>query len=296
VIAVEVHPAAGAGHDIAFDLELAGNVPIAPYQAPAVVIVTPPNGAIVRVNADVEILADVMDPDGDLEEVKITFDGVNVFSGNGGGFQAIIQAPELGSHRVSVEARDQFGHVTRMESVFTVVRNLNPTVTLTSPLMGSFPFGAVVPFEATATDADGTVVEVAFHFRNHFGPDIPVGASSAAPFRVDATGLAPGHYAAYATATDDQGGRGYSLAGHFVVAPWEIKDIVRGGDGSVVLTWDSRPGLTYFVEYSEDLVSWFVIKSAHPSQGDETQFTYTAALGGPDPSVVPELFLRVGEN
>lgn len=256
ILAAEVHPAKTSTSsnlvDLTFDTELAGNVPSAPYQPPAVVIDTPENGDLFRVGSDVPILADVFDPDGDLFEVRIFTDGNLLASLTTGPFAAVFTAPRLGAHRVSVEAEDQFGHLTRMESVFTIVSNLVPVVDIFAPSGQTFPAGSSVMLAANASDPDGSIQQVAFYVRQHSrfdSPPIPVGVDRTAPspYTALAKGLAPGHYLAYAVATDKEGATGYSLTAHFAIAPstgtpdLAIKFEDLGGPRVITVEWD-KPG------------------------------------------------------
>lgn len=266
ILAAELHPAATSNRvDLTFDLELAANVPSAPYQPPAIVIVTPENGNLFRAGTDVPIVADVLDPDGDLSEVRILTDGKLLVRTNRGAFSAVFKGPALGEHRVSLEAEDPFGHLTRMESVFTVVSNLVPAVEITSPNGESFPAGSSVALNAGATDPDGKIKQVAFFVRQHLrfdSPQILVGVDQTAPFQAQATGLSPGRYMVFAAATDDEGAVGYSLTGHFTIEPpagrpdiairfdarslvtlleWEKPDVLLEKSAKITGPWQSIP-------------------------------------------------------
>src|SRR5205085_6793715 len=107
---------------------------------------------------------DVFDPDGDLSAVRIYGDGkLLARAGPGPGpFTTLFKTPELGSHRVSVEADDQSGHLTRMESLFTIVSNLVPVVEMIAPFGQTFPAGNSVMLEADASDPDGSIQQVTF--------------------------------------------------------------------------------------------------------------------------------------
>jgi len=248
ILAAELHAAATANKaDLTFDTELAGNVPDYPYQPPAVVIATPPNGGLFRVGTNVPVLADVFDPDGDLAEVRIFADGNLILRTNRGPFAAMINTPQLGAHRVSVEAEDIFANRQRMESVFTVLSNLIPFVEMTAPMGETFPIGSVVPLAATAGDSDGAVTQVVFRVKEHMhfdSPELVVGTDSAAPFTAQAANLEPGHYMAYAAATDNQGANGYSLVARFTIEPpagtpdLTIRFVTLGGARVLMLEWD----------------------------------------------------------
>lgn len=53
-------------------------------------------------------------------------------------------------------------------------------------------------------------------------------------------------------------------------------------DGSVTVTWISRPNRSYAVDYSPDLETWLELTDGYPSQGDRTSFTETSETIGDD--------------
>jgi hypothetical protein len=59
-----------------------------------------------------------------------------------------------------------------------------------------------------------------------------------------------------------------------------ITDIVVGENGGVTITWNSRPGRSYAVDAAEKLGEFFELTDSHPSQGESTQFTESAAGAG----------------
>lgn len=62
--------------------------------------------------------------------------------------------------------------------------------------------------------------------------------------------------------------------------PLDFVSIVRAPNGSsMTLTWDSRPGRVYKVEFSTDLVNWIELTDAEPSGGATTTFVDNVAAG-----------------
>ena len=213
-------------------------------------ITLPVNGGLFRTGASVAIAAQAFDPDGDLNSLRVFLDGTLLVNTTGTVYNTTIQAPAPGGHRVSVEAEDAFGHRTRMESVFTVISNLIPVVNLITPQGQTYPPGASVLLMASAADPDGSVARVQFYVRQHMRfdtPEISVGTDLTSPYTATATNLPSGHYLAYAVATDNEGAKGFSSTGHFMVAPaTPIPDItIRfetfSGARVITLEWDN-PG------------------------------------------------------
>ena len=75
-----------------------------------------------------------------------------------------------------------------------------PQVTLVSPTQGAVITGSGVALQASATDADGTVVRVDF-----YAGTSKVATSTGSPWTATWTGVQPGGYQITATATDSQG-------------------------------------------------------------------------------------------
>jgi hypothetical protein len=202
-----------------------------------------------------------LDPDSDLSAVRIYTNNVLLATRTNPPFSSVFVAQSAGGHRISVEAQDSLGHLTRMESLFTVVSNLLPSVEMTAPANEpSFPEGSIVPFSANAADLDGSVTQVVFYVKDHntfASPLLQVGVKTVPPYSVFATNLPPAHYMAYATATDDRGGLNYSVPVHFMISHMQSGMELRiaaltlaNGAHLVQLEWDEVMAL---LEYSTSI-------------------------------------------
>ena len=247
LLAAEVHTSReNIQGGIGFDLELAGNVPQAPFQTPIAQVLSPANGAVIRQGRDVKAAVQGFDADGDLAEVRLYFEGKLLARGPGSALEALLPRLPNGLHRVSVEAEDQVGNKTRMESVFQVVPNLFPAITTVLPMdgmemMADEPFKTVVE----ATDEDGTIKEVRFFARDHEffnSPRLPLGKTSQPPYEAIVQGLPPGGYMIWAEATDDQGAVGYGEPVHVILIGLGQPPVltIRPGQqpGLIVVSWE----------------------------------------------------------
>ncbi|MBI5383810.1 MAG: metallophosphoesterase [Verrucomicrobia bacterium] len=89
-----------------------------------------------------------------------------------------------------------------------VIRNLYPTVALTSPSNEAFFYApASIPFLAEAADADGSVAKVEF-----FAGNTKLGESTEAPYTLTWPDVPAGTYVFTAVVTDNQGGTGSAAA------------------------------------------------------------------------------------
>ncbi len=270
ILAAEMHPFPQDYEDY-FDLGLDANVPIYPYQPPAVVINSPLNGGLYRIGGSVQVQADAVDPDGDLASVRIYSDNALLATLTAPPFVAAIQPNTLGTHRVSVQAVDQRGNQTRMEAVFAVLSNLPPVVSMTAPLnMPMLPAGSPVQLAADAHDSDGEIVEVAFYVRTHGFGDPPrlVSVSKTPPYTAVAQNLESGHYLAFAVAMDNQGATASALPVDFMInQPPGTPDLRLqfadlGGAPVMTLEWDDESAV---LEYGPTVAGpWTSIPSATP--------------------------------
>jgi hypothetical protein len=59
----------------------------------------------------------------------------------------------------------------------------------------------------------------------------------------------------------------------------------------VTLTWTSRPGRTYLLEFTTDFAAWFTVEDSIPSGGDLTTFVDDTIIPG-----TPRRMYRVEEE
>ena len=78
-------------------------------------------------------------------------------------------------------------------------------------------------------------------------------------------------------------GGGYFLA---------LTGISRDDGGAATITWNSRPGRIYAIDFSNDLKVWNEINDSFPSEGDSTSYVDDVFA----PLNPLELYYRVREN
>lgn len=72
--------------------------------------------------------------------------------------------------------------------------------------------------------------------------------------------------------------------------PFVITELIHDpATGQNSLTWNSRPNKTYAVDFGTDLDGWAELTDSVDSQGEQTSFSYTGAVG------LPRQFFRVRE-
>ena len=81
-------------------------------------------------------------------------------------------------------------------------------------------------------------------------------------------------------------------------APLAITELALKQDGTIDITWNSRPERLYSAWVSTDLTNWTEIEDSIESGGDSTTYNYVGGVGfpDPDPANTVRIYLRVSEN
>lgn len=137
---------------------------------PVVAVTSPTNNAVFELGQEIPLLATASDPDGNLEKVN--------FKINDAFFKTIVNAPfeftfsptEIGTYKIAARAFDTDNLQTEEFVTITVVQaNQPPTVSVVSPLNDAiYEVGQAIPLRASATDADGNLVNVNFKVNDAF--------------------------------------------------------------------------------------------------------------------------------
>ena len=174
---------------------------VAANQAPSVTITAPSNGASYITGDVVSIAATASDVDGTVANVEFFVDGVSVGVDNSSPFTSSYTST-LGSHTITAVATDDRGAKTTSSSVsISAVNNVPPTVSITSPANNAlYTFPATVTFNATASDADGSVAKVEF-----FVNGVKVDEDATIPYSYNWTSVIGDNSVITAVATDNRG-------------------------------------------------------------------------------------------
>ena len=172
---------------------------IASNPPPSVSITSPSTGASFITGDVVNIAANASD-NGSVTQVEFFVDGNLLSTDNSAPYTATYNST-LGNHLITARATDDAGlQATSAAVSISVVNNIPPTATLTSPAAGSlFTAPAVVAISANASDADGTVTQVEFFVNN-----VSIGVDNTAPYSINWTSVI-GNASITAKSTDDRG-------------------------------------------------------------------------------------------
>jgi hypothetical protein len=167
---------------------------------PEVAIASPASDTSVNANTTITITANAADADGSIAKVEF-FQGANKLGEDTTAPYSFDWANvTAGNYTISAKATDNSGAVTTSDSVNIHVNAL-PVVAVTSPANNtSVNAPATVTISATASDSDGSIVEVEF-----FEGTNKLGEDTTAPYSFDWTNVAAGNYSITAKATDNSG-------------------------------------------------------------------------------------------
>jgi len=172
---------------------------IASNPPPSVSITAPTAGAS-YITGDVVNIAVTATDNGSVTGVEFFVDGNLLSTDNTAPYTATYTST-LGNHSLTARATDNAGlQATSAAVAITVVNNIPPTASLTSPTVGSlFTAPAVVAISANAADADGSVTQVEFFVNN-----VSIGVDNTSPYSINWTSVI-GNASITAKATDDRG-------------------------------------------------------------------------------------------
>ena len=176
-----------------------------------VTLTSPYNGQIFNIGDTIFISASVFDSFATIKSVSFYRDSSTLLGKvTKSPYTWKIPKAVRGTYRLWAKAVDSISDTAISPSVTvtvqTIVPNLPPTVSITSPVNGAvFNAGDTVIINATAKDSDGSVINVEF-----LVDSIYAGNDSIAPFQDRVTGLLAGTHKIQAIAFDNKGATGVS--------------------------------------------------------------------------------------
>jgi hypothetical protein len=227
---------------------------------PAVGILSPTNGTVFDAPASFSITASAADTNGSIVGVEF-FRGNNSL-GTAGTTPYIVNVTNLaaGHYDFSAVATDN-GGLKATNSIALVVNSL-PTVTIIAPANGAtVPAPWTGSVQATASDADGTVVQAQLIADGELKSSL---ANPSLNFSLSVTNLGAGTHQLTVSATDNLGGIGTSvgITLHVVNStPPVLSAPIHLSATSFQFSYSATPGLNYVVERSVDLVSWTALST-----------------------------------
>ena len=178
-----------------------------PNQPPAVSLTSPVNNSTWTAPANITLTATATDPDGSVSTVRF-YSGATLLNTDAASpWTFMWTGVSSGTYQLRAVAQDNQGATSTSTVVNITVYssgtpvNQPPTVNLTSPVNGStYTAPATIALAATASDPDGTVVNVRFYQGNTL-----IGTATSAPYEGAWLGVSAGTYQLRAVAIDDLG-------------------------------------------------------------------------------------------
>lgn len=174
-------------------------------EPPQVALTAPTNGATIHLDEPITLTATAADADGGLAKVEFFADGTLIGTVASAPYLQSWAAPLAGTFLLTARATDLQGESTWSAPVSVTLLppadNQLPVVNIVSPTAGSVrTLGQPFPVEITATDPDGSVIEVKL-----FDGARLIGRSETAPFLFSVSDLQRGPQTLVAEATDNFG-------------------------------------------------------------------------------------------
>lgn len=171
---------------------------------PSVALTLPANGATYTAPAVVTVSAAASDSDGTISQIEFFRNGLSLGIDTTSPYSVTWTSVPAGLYSLTAVATDNRGTTATSAAVNIAVNsppNTPPTVSLTAPAAGAvFTEPATINLTATASDSDGTIIQVEF-FQN----DVKLGGDTSAPYSFSFTTVPKGTYSLTARATDDRG-------------------------------------------------------------------------------------------
>lgn len=182
---------------------------------PATAITAPAGNATLVAPLNLAVAASASDADGSVAKVEFFRNGTLAATDTSSPWGFTWSNVPTGTHTLTARATDNRGAATTSAPVtFTVNANLPPAVTLTSPAAGArFSYPAVVPLAATASDGDGSVARVEFHY--DYGA---LGTDTSSPYALAWNSPYVGTFTLTARAVDNKGAAAVSAPVSITIA------------------------------------------------------------------------------
>ena len=176
-------------------------VNVSENQLPTITFTSPKPDTVVKAGSAVDVTVRASDPDGRVDRVTFSENGVEVAEQTEAPFSYRMLNVEAGEYTISVAVTDDDGATAEKSIRFTATNNENPTVQITSPDNNARFGGSSLTITAEAADADGVVERVTF-YRN----GIVLGEDVTPPYEFTVSNLDTGNYTLAARAFDNNNG------------------------------------------------------------------------------------------
>ncbi len=184
---------------------------------PTAILTSPTDGTTFTAPATVNLAATASDPDGTVTKVEFFNGATKLGEDTTAPYTFTWSGVAAGTYTLTARATDNLGGITTSAASTITVNagNTPPTATITSPADGAiFAWKPTVTVTATASDPDGSVVNVEFRDGTTL-----LGQDTSAPYSLTWRNVPPGSHSLTARATDNAGGVGTSSPVGITVRP-----------------------------------------------------------------------------
>ncbi len=196
---------------------------------PSVSITGPQEGASFKAPVNITVDAVATDSDGTVQQVSFFVNGAPIGTDATSPF-SVTWAPAPGNYTLTAVAMDdRYGSGTSTAVHVVIVDNVPPVVSIGNPLNGAaFPAQSQITIDASASDIDGGIQQVAF-----LVDGVSIGTDGIAPYSIAWNGYI-GTHVLKAIATDNSGATTTSSAVSITVQPIANRiNVARASNGGV---------------------------------------------------------------
>ena len=256
---------------------------------PTVALTSPGSGSSFSVNSNITLAASAADSDGTITNVSF-YQGTTKLGEDttGPGYSFVWSNLVLGNYSLTVVATDSSGASTTSTPPVSVsvVANVLPAVSITSPANGAtVAAGSSVTINVTASDADGSVTNVAFYD----GATL-LGSDTTAPYSIIVPGLTVGSHPLKAVAWDNLGATNTSATTTVNVVSSALTRgpyLLNGTTNGALVRWCSSLATDGYVRYGTNIndlssgAAELTVKTNHIVQltGLQPNTTYYYSVG-----------------
>jgi hypothetical protein len=178
------------------------------FLPPTVTLTSPTNNSAFDNPASITLTVDVNDPGVGIQSVSFYANDKFLGSSTKNPYSLVWSNPPSGQFALFARALDQFGRSALSAPVNITIKDIDPTVNLTSPTNGAnFTVHQNITLAADASDPDtnASIASVSFYANDH-----RLGTVTNAPYSFVWSNAPSGFFVLRAIATDNSGDKGYS--------------------------------------------------------------------------------------
>jgi hypothetical protein len=202
---------------------------VVPSSSLSVTLTNPVNGTIFITPANLLLQATASTTNGTVANVTFYAGATKLADVPSAPYSFNWTGAPAGNYALTAVAKDSIGGMLTSAIINVTVTNPPPSISLTNPANGAgFEWPANTILQATASDSNGSVTNVAFYAGNNKLADI-----ANEPYSFSWSAMPPGAYSLQAVATDNEGGSTTSSVVNITITNSLVVAMTNPADGTV---------------------------------------------------------------